>query len=354
MTAGQVRAWARRTRPGSSRLRPRWVVAVALTAVAAVAGAGLVLHRLHAVPPGAVLRVGSVVVTEQRFAERMTLLTVLYGVMPPTDPAGTDAYRRDGAESFAVSIVLDRAAHRRGIVIPPATAAEQLDELVTKSFPPGPDEFTRRLASVGVSRADVLAEVSRGLADARLYELVTRDVAGPTDQQVAAEYRAHPADMAVPQSRHLRNIVVATESEAAGLRARLASGADFAAEAARLSLDQGTRTSGGDLGTVVPAQLERGYGAAAFGAPVNGLYGPVRTADGWNVGQVLQILPAVPLSLDRIRERLRADLFEQRKRDAWSTWLSGRLASARVRYADAYRPTDPDRPPPDPGRAPTN
>ncbi|MGH3451302.1 MAG: hypothetical protein ACRDQW_11380 [Haloechinothrix sp.] len=30
---------------------------------------------------------------------------------------------------------------------------------------------------------------------------------------------------------------------------------------------------------------------------------------------------------------------------AWRSWLGKRIADADVRYADAYRPTDPDAPP---------
>jgi hypothetical protein len=161
-----------------------------------VLGAVVAGYRARAVPDGAVLRVGGAVVTEEQFATRATLLTVLYRVTPPPDPAGLTAYRQAVARAVAVSTVLEQQAQARGITISDPAVADRVDDLITTSFPDGADAFAARLASVGLSERDVAAEVRRQLATARLFDLVTEGVAAPADGDVVAAARrlARPPD----------------------------------------------------------------------------------------------------------------------------------------------------------------
>lgn len=46
--------------------------------------------------------------------------------------------------------------------------------------------------------------------------------------------------------------------------------------------------------------------------------------------------------LDQVREQVRAELLADRRQDAYNTWLSATLRAADVRYADSYRPPDPE------------
>jgi len=325
------------------------VVGMALLALLIIgSGSAAALDRIEAVPAGAALRVGDAVVTEVQLAERVRLLGALYGVRPPTDPAQLDKFRRDSAKAVAVTGVLDDAVRAKGIVIADKTANDQLTRVLETSFPEGRDAFLAKLAGVGVSQPAILDEVKRQLGDAQLFDQVTRDVPVPTDQDVAQAYQQRRAEMAVPEKRHLRNIVLDTQERADQVRAQLASGTDFATLAGQVTLDDSTKAKGGDLGAVTRDQLEQPYADTAFTAAPTAVFGPVHTGYGWNVGQVLEVVPPVPLSLAQVHDQLRDGLRDQHRQDVWNAWLGAQLRSSHVRYADAYRPADPDSTAPTP------
>jgi peptidyl-prolyl cis-trans isomerase C len=333
----------------------RIVTAALLGLLVVGSGAAVTVDRVQAVPAGAVFRFGDRVMTQSEFDQRIKLLGAFYGVVPPRDPATLDRFRRDTAKAVAVTEVLEADAQRHGIVIADKTANDQLTTLIDRSFPQGRQVFDQKLAGIGLGPQQVLEEIKRQLVDARLFDQVTKDVPTPTDQDVAGTYQARRAEMVTPEQRHLRNIVVATQDQAAQVVAQLSGGADFATVAGQSSLDDTTKAKGGDLGGVIRDQLEKAYGDAAFGAAPNGVFGPVQTGSGWNVGQVLEVTPAVPLSLDQVREQLRAGMLNERKQAAYNSWLGTTLRAAHVRYADPYRPADPDaavppQAPGDPGR----
>jgi peptidyl-prolyl cis-trans isomerase C len=351
--AGPLGAWVRR-HPVIPAPHPTPVVGLALLALLAIgSGTTLALERIEAIPAGAAFRVDGTLVTESQLADRVKLLGALYGVTPPTDSAKLDKFRRDSAKAVVVSDVLADASRAKGIVIADKTANDQLTQLIDTTFPQGRDVFLQKLAGVGVTQEAVLDEVKSQLANARLYDQVTQGVPTPTDQDVEQYYQQHKAEMAVPEKRHLRNIVVADQDQANRIRAQLAGGADFGTAAGQSSMDDSTKGKGGDLGTVTRDQLDKNYGDAAFTVAPNSVFGPVQTQYGWNVGQVLEVTPAVALSLGQAREQLRATMLDQRKKDAWDSWLSGQLHTAHARYADAYRPADPDSATPGPSAGPS-
>jgi len=184
-----------------------------------------------------------------------------------------------------VTGVLDDAVRAKGIVIADKTANDQLTRVLETSFPAGRDAFLAKLAGVGVSQPAILDEVKRQLADAQLFDQVTRDVPVPTDQEVAQAYQQRRAEMAVPEKRRLRNIVLDTQQRADQVRAQLASGTDFAALAGQVTLDDSTKAKGGDLGAVTRDQLEQPYADAAFTAAPSAVFGRCTPGTGGTWGR---------------------------------------------------------------------
>jgi peptidyl-prolyl cis-trans isomerase C len=140
--------------------------------------------------------------------------------------------------------------------------------------------------------------------------------------------------------------VVGTQDEANAVLSRLAGGAVFEDLAKASSLDDQTRDSGGDLGLVAASQLDAGYAKQAFAAPQNGVFGPVQTQYGWNIGRVVSITPGVLAQFDSVQAQLKQELIDEKAMDRWRGWLGQQIRDAAVRYADDYRPRDPDAPPP--------
>jgi peptidyl-prolyl cis-trans isomerase C len=346
--------------PSAAKEKGRWwhrlvpagrggrIVAVAvLVLLLGGAGAGYYGYQSTGLPDGVALRVGDHDVTVEDLAAEGDTLRALYGVTPPTDPATVDKYRRDLAKSWAVSLILAEEAATRGIVIADKTSRDVLTRYVSQQYGDGTvarDRFVQALGAAGTSEAAVLGEIARQLAISQLFDQVTTDVT-VTEDDVRAAFAARRDQLGTPERRDISNIVVATREQADVVLRALADGADFATVTRQHSLDASTRDTGGGLGQVAAGELDGGYAEAAFAAPEATVFGPVRTEHGWNIGRVNTIVPGAPGVFDQVSASLRQSLEMEKAMVVWRDWLSTRIRDADVRYADEYRPADPDSAP---------
>ncbi|MBZ5735305.1 peptidylprolyl isomerase [Nocardioides sp. TRM66260-LWL] len=338
------------------RGRSAWL-AVAVALAVALSGAVLVStaswstvslpwHRA-ALPDDVALEVGGSAVTITALDRRLSILSALYGVKEPSDPAQLDTFRRDAAKSMAVSLVIERAAAARGITVPETKAQSQLSSLVSSQLGGDRRAFATYLAAAGLSEADVLDEIRRTLLNQRLYEEVTKAVPAATSAQARQEYDTRRSAMRSPERRVLSNIVVSTRAQATKVIALLRSGRGFAQIARAVSLDAETKDAGGRLGAVTEEQLETPYAEAAFGARRGAVFGPVQTSSGWNVGRVDAVEAGRTLAFAEVERTLLESLTTEASLEVWRTYMREQLDAADVVYAPAYRPADPDALPSD-------
>lgn len=282
--------------------------------------------------------------TVQSYDDQLHTLAALTGIQAPADPAGADQFRRAVAKTLMISTVMDQAESEMNIVIPDTKVRDTVNQQIAQQFGAGPDgyqRFVQSLGQVGTSEGEVLAMLKRNLAATQLIQQVTAGVPRPSDDQLPAEFPKYRDRLGQPEARQLSNIVVADPQTANDVLNRLKAGQPFADVARQSSIDTSTKDQGGSLGELTRDQLQQGYANAAFAAPPGGLFGPVQTTQGWNVGQVVRVRQAVPADYGRVIEQLRSVVWANRKAEVWSTWLRGRIDSDHVRFADAYRPDDP-------------
>ncbi|HEY2057353.1 MAG TPA: peptidyl-prolyl cis-trans isomerase [Amycolatopsis sp.] len=342
----QVPGLFRRWTVVPSGLRAQGVLAAVLVAIAGGSGGNLVVRALDELPAGAVFRTGDTVVSQEQLQQRVNLMELLYGVQQPSDPAGTDRFRRSVAKAVAVSMVVDDAARGAGIVIADKAASDQLDKIVSDN---GTDRktFVQQLGAHGLSEKDVLDEVKRQQAGARLFQQATAGVKATTDADAQHYYDANRAQMVSPEQRDLANIVVSSADQAQLVAQQARSGADFPGLAGQYSIDGSTKGKGGSLGQVTASQLDAAYAKAAFAAPPGSVFGPVQTQQGWNVGRVGAVHPGSPMSFDQVKDAVKTKLDNDAKLKVWDDFLVARIKSAKVEYAPDYLPPDPDAPPAD-------
>lgn len=323
------------------------VVAGVLAVTLAGGGVAVAVAREDSLPSGAAFRYGDRVVTTAQLDDRLEVLEALYGVQRPEDTEKGEDFDRDAAKSMVVSLVLADAAAEKDIVISDKEAQTELDKLVDEQLTGGRDAFVDFLSSSGISERDVLDEIRAQLATSRLVAEVTADVPRATAAAARSTYDEHRDEMVTPEGRRLVNVVVETRADADRVARLARRSGRLAPLAAGWSLDGSTRDAGGNLGLVTRDQLEQDYAAAAFGAPRNAVFGPVRTSHGWNVGQVTEVVAARPVGFADVEQDLVERLTAEARLKAWRAFLSDLLADADVEYADGYRPDDPDAPPAD-------
>ncbi|KQY55688.1 hypothetical protein ASD11_14330 [Aeromicrobium sp. Root495] len=320
---------------------PRVVaVAVGLVAVAVLAVV-LVILRTSGLPEGVAFRVAGDDVSTETVDDRVGVLEALYGIEEPAGSKARDAYRRETAKAVAVSMVIDRRAASRSITVSDRDVDAEEKKFIDQQYAQdGREGFVRALGERGASEKQVREELRQQMVVSRLFDELTKDVT-VTDADVAAAFTERRADLAVPERRRVRNIVVQTAKEAQHVLA-VVGREKFADAAASLSLDGATKDKGGDLGLVAEAELDEEFGRAAFAARRGQPFGPVKTTHGWNVGVVDVIEPPENPTLAEVKTELRAALRAERAVAIWRSWLEKQVAGADVEYADSYRPDDPE------------
>jgi len=324
------------------------VILVAVAVVTGVSAAAIAARGGDPCPPAdAALEVRGKAVRTDELQRRIEVLRALYGVQPPQDEKRAAAFRGDAAKAVAVALLVEQDVQRRHLEAADKAVRDALDRFIAERYPQaGREGFVQALGNEGVSEADVLGEFRRLLETRRLYEAVTAGVK-ISDDEVAAAFEKRKEQLAVPERRKLRHLVVASEDEARTALARLQKGESFAAVAGAVSLDASTKAQGGVLGLLSATELDPAFAQEAFAAPVGRPFGPVKTNLGWHVGVVEEIVPGRPVTLDEVHDSLRDQLLGERRLEVWRSYLGHEIKAAKICYAKRFRPSDPAAPPPD-------
>lgn len=177
-------------------------------------------------------------------------------------------------------------------------------------------DFLKQMkAQSGLSEDEFRRNVQAILLRQKVQELVTKDV--PTEEEQA----------------HVRHILIQVaadadeqtaqeaEQKARNLVEQLRGGVDFAALAAQVSEDPGSKEQGGDVGWVArDGGMVPEFEEAAFTLPVGEISDPVLSYYGFHIIQVVE---------REVRE-LEPNILTQRKSDAFQQWLADLRAAAHV------------------------
>lgn len=137
------------------------------------------------------------------------------------------------------------------------------------------------------------------------------------DAMINKRYEELKPELGGAEQRQARHILIRVQGDATPetveqarkkadeLRARLISGADFAALAKAESADSGSAEQGGDLGYFERGSMTPAFEETAFTLPVNTLSEPVRTPFGFHLIEVTAIRPSAAPPLAEIRDTLR-------------------------------------------------
>jgi peptidyl-prolyl cis-trans isomerase C len=325
------------------------LVAVALVALLAGAGTAYAVgHRGGGCPPkGDALKVEGTTISNAEFSRRIELLRALYDVRLPTDPKQLAVFKGEAAKGLAQGVLVAHDVAKRHLGAADKDVRDGLDRFIAQRYPQGGrSQFIQALGTYGISENDVLGEFRRLLETRSLFQAVTADVKVSEDQ-ITTTFNRKKDQLAVPEQRHLRYLLVATEDEATKALARINGPETFETVAKAVSIDPATKDSGGDLGTVSEAQLDPAFGKAAFAAAKGSVFGPVQTKNGWHLGLVVDITPGHSVTLAAVHDSLRDSLLAQARLAEWTTYLANRIKNADACYAKANRPANPKAPPSD-------
>lgn len=136
------------------------------------------------------------------------------------------------------------------------------------------------------------------------------------EDAISSEYERHKALLVGSKEYNVRHILAADKASAQALIVRLNKGADFAALAKEMSLDQGgSKSLGGSLGWLSVDNSDRVlYDAVAKLGKARHSKMPVQSRYGWHVLQVDDVRDVEILSYESVRERVLQQLRQEKLR----------------------------------------
>lgn len=163
-------------------------------------------------------------------------------------------------------------------------------------------------------RSEFIRPERRVIRYATFGDEALKDLATPTDAEVAAYYDANKARYAAQEMRRLTQLVVPTEAAARAVAAEVAKGKSLEAAASEKGLST-TR-----LGPIDKASLARSgsqaVADAAFAAAGGSLAAPARSPIGWHVVHVDGIDKRPERTLDQVRGEIVAEVGAAKRRKA--------------------------------------
>ncbi len=170
---------------------------------------------------------------------------------------------------------------------------------------------------------DHVIQVDTALSDQELREIYDRERPG---QEVRARHiLLRVAPDALPSQRD------SALAFARDLRARAASGEDFAALAREYSQDPGSARDGGDLGFFGPGQMVAPFEQAAFALDVGDVSDVVESPFGYHIIKVEE--RRMP-NFDEIKDAFRAQILQQRIFEAQEAYVEGLTGSLQIKVHD--------------------
>lgn len=130
-----------------------------------------------------------------------------------------------------------------------------------------------------------------------------------TDEMVAEAYQSRMDEFHTPESRTVSQVVLTSDEEAAKAADMVKAGKDLAAIAD--AFDQEVL----DLGAVQPADLPDDLAQSVFQQPKGAVGAPVKTALGWHVVKVAQVIPERTRPLAEVKDELAKDLRREKELD---------------------------------------
>lgn len=125
-----------------------------------------------------------------------------------------------------------------------------------------------------------------------------------SSKELQKYYESHQEEFVQPEAYHIRHIMSPTKNIANEVLLKVINTNDFVKVAGNFSRDQNTAKTGGDLGWVEKGTQDSAIEKAVFGAKVGSLTGPVKSAYGWHVIEVLAHRPSKQLTFLESEEKV--------------------------------------------------
>lgn len=258
---------------------------------------------------------------------------------------------RRAVDQVIARVLLGGAAREAKIQLNEKAVDAAIDE--QRRLAGGPEKLAESLKQVGLTEAELRRITSETILVRQYVEETLVASIKVTDEDVKAEYEAHPEWAKHDEQIKLRMILVEPKSvtgaaaapptdemavtsartKAEALLARLKGGADFAQVATEAS-DDPTKALGGEVGWVGRGRLLPELEKPAFELQAGQMSAVIQSSRGFHIFKVDERRPAGVYPLDEVREPIRHSMRNRKVGESLRTKLDALRSAAKIVYLD--------------------
>lgn len=170
------------------------------------------------------------------------------------------------------------------------------------------------------------------LLDEFMKEAASMDIQIP-ESELEAYYDLNRSALLEAQQIRAAHILVPTEAQAKELKYQLSQGYSFSKLAQRYSIDETTRANGGEFGIYRSGMADPGIERALLTLKPGVVSDPIQTPSGFHLVKVIARDADEAQRMEAARQRLKRELYAEKRRKQFEEVLAKLRATATVRVA---------------------
>lgn len=278
-----------------------------------------------------VLDVNGKQLTGQQFAQELAYRLKDQDALSAKDPKIVAMVKNKICQDFIVQTLSEEWAKENSIIL----KAEDLDEQIKSIQKNYPDDlaFQQALAEEGTTFRAWRERLQNTMVQKLIVKKLVENAEPPTAAEIQGYYNDHKAEFSVRESAQIRQILVATESDAKSLDEQLKKGKRMIDLAKKYSISP-EGAQGGNVGW-----LEKGLSDVfepAFHMKVGQRSPVIKSAFGYHIFELMARKPSRTKSFPESKADVQRILMEKSEQSLYLAWLEGQTRKARVFKDQAF------------------
>jgi parvulin-like peptidyl-prolyl isomerase len=272
-----------------------------------------------------VLDVNGHKMSAQEFAQELAYRLKDQDALSAKEPRLVNATKAKIADDFIVQTLTEDWAKEQNVLV----KAEDLEKQIKAVQGSYPDDlsFQQALAEDGISFKVWKDRLQTTLLQKQVAQKLAAGVAAPTDAEMQTYFNAHRPEFSMRETAQVRQILVATESDAKNMEEQLKKGKKMAELAKKYSISPEAE-QGGMVGW-----LEKGMTDTfepAFRMKIGQRSPVVRSSFGYHIFEVVARKPAHNKPYADVKDDIKRILMEKREQSSYLAWLEEQVRKSRV------------------------
>jgi len=210
-----------------------------------------------------------------------------------------------------------------------------LDELITREL------LMQEARKLGLDQNDTIRDRAQRYREQLILDELLKDRIKAkvelTKEELDAFYEQHAHELLTPLKVNVSLMLLPNISAAKDLEKQVNQGGDFAKFAQRYSIDFKTKAKGGDLGPYRKGLVIPEVDAVIHTLKPGMISAPIKTDAGYYLVKISALDKEIIQADVAVRERLRQDLLNEKRRKRFDGVIADIRAKAIIRLADASR-----------------